>query len=571
MISASGISEYSISDFVFAPPDDSAFRAFLAEATGERCYLVELDGLSLAVTGGRSTSISDSGISELSISDASGGVPAGLETLRYATHEYVTHAADAPADTPYSGRVEGPPEIDRRIAGRNRIGGLTEVRAEVSLVNSDGALDLLQRNYALEGRRARILIGRPPDQLTGAGGDARADFGTYFTGILKNLTIDEGVVHCSLSDGSAKLRRLVNEAVYAGTGGLEGGDDLKGKNKPVALGPAPNVPAPLVDAAKLIYQVHDGVVNDVPAVYDRGIALTRGADYSDAADMDTTAPAAGFYRVWRGGGYFRLGATPAGTVTADVEGDADPSYVNTTATIVLRLLAVRLGLASDEIDSTSFLNLDVVQPAVVGDWYGASPVTCAEAIDRFLYGAGCFGGFNRYGTFEAGLVTSPLGQAEEWSFDELEIRSVERVPLPAEVEPIVWRVGVGWQRNYTVQTDLAAAVSAARRTFCAQAVRVSSTEDGAILSRHLLAQALGPIEALYALEADAQAERDRQMALWGVRRGAYRVTVPAAGLLCDLGSVGRLSHPRFGWMDGVSASVLAHNAQGTEIQLTVLV
>jgi hypothetical protein len=442
------------------------------------------------------------------------------------------------------------------------VGGLTEVFAEIALRNEDGALDFLKRDYAIEGRRARILIG---DATA-----ARSTFGEFFVGIAKAVELSESEVRITLSDGSAKLRRLLNETLYAGSGGLEGGDDLKGKNKPVALGVCLNVPAPLVDSATLIYQVHDGAIEDVPAVYDRGVALTKGADYADASELNTVAPAAGSYRVWKGGGYYRLGATPAGLCTADVKGEASPSYSANTADIVLRILALRCALAADEIDTTSLSNLASAAPAPVGVWYGTGAVSCGQAIDELLYGVGAFGGFDRSGLFNVGLVASPAGAMSSFSVDSIDIRSVEIEHLPASVEPIVWRVGVGWQRNYAVQTDLAASVTAARRTFCAEALRVSTTESVSTQSRHLLAQALGPIEALYAEEADAQVERDRLMALWGARRTLYRVGMFAIGLARELGDVGIFSHPRFGLTDGVVGRVVGHSAEGTRTELLVL-
>lgn len=563
MISGGAIGEFAIDEHDFTAEDDSAFAAFLALATAPRCYLLELDALSLAATGGVSAAISDAAIGEVGISENDAELSPGVVTLRFGSQEYTTHAADSPAHTPYEGRIVGVPVTQRRISGRDGVGGMTEVEGQIALRNEDAALDFLKHNYAVEGRRARILIGDADA--------ARSTFGEFFVGITQSLQIAQGEVSITLSDGSAKLRRILNETLYAGTGGLEGGTDLKGKNKPVALGVCLNVPAPLVDSAKLVYQVHDGAISDVPKAYDRGVELAKGADYADAGEMDTVAPAAGAYRVWKGGGYFRLGATPAGQVTADAHGEASPSYADITSDIVLRILALRCGLGGDEIDATSLSNLGSRAPGQVGKWYGTGPVTCGEAIDEFLYGVGAFGGFNRLGLFSAGLVASAAGQPETFSVGSIDIRYVEIAELPASVEPIVWRVGVSWGRNYTVQADLAAAVTAARRTFCAEATRISTVEDSTTLSRHLLAQSLSPVEALYALEADAQAERDRLLALWGTRRKMFRVGLKAQGIQRDLGQVGTFIHPRFGMIDGVSGLVIGQLARGTDTEALVLV
>jgi hypothetical protein len=566
--------EYGFCDAGYTPLDTSAFDAFLAEVTGRRCWVLELDAYSLAQPGGVSCAFGDAGFGEVGFGEARGQETAGVSTLRFSTHGYTSHADDSPAHTYHESRIKAPPIVDRQIAGRDGIGGLTTVYAEITLNNRDGGLDELDRDYSLGGRRARILIGRAPDPLTGKGGDALANFGVVFTGVLQVSRVGEDVMQIRLSDGTVRLqRRLVNEATYTGAGALEGGDDIKGRNKPVALGEALNVPAPLVDSAKLIYQVNDGEINDVPAAYDRGIALDQGADYTSEADLNTTAPAAGEYRVYKAGGYVRLGATPAGTMTFDVEGDASGGYVTTVAEIVHRIVAQRAGLNSSEIDPTSIAQLAIDAPAPVGLWIGTSPMSCAQVVDDLLYGIGAFGGFSRYGAFTVGRVADAIGETEAAAYSDIDIMDVQREALPAPVDPIVWRVGVGWQRNYTVQNDFAAAVPAARRTFAAQPLRISSTEDSGIFSRHLLARNFGPIEAHYAEEADADDERDRLFALWGVKRSLFRILLRnMSAMALDLGEVVRIEHyPRQGLAAGASARVLGHRIQGSRVELKVLV
>ena len=125
---------------------------------------------------------------------------------------------------------------------------------------------------------------------------------------------------------------------YLGTGGTEGGDDLKGKPKPLCFGQVFNVPAVPVDTANLIYQVHDGIINSVTAAYDRGVALNKVGG----------VPAAGEYSDDLANGTFTLGGSPTGTVTADVQGSADPSYVSVTSDIVKRVVKSYGGLKDDD-------------------------------------------------------------------------------------------------------------------------------------------------------------------------------------------------------------------------------
>lgn len=539
-------------DATDAAAESLAWQAFLAEVLAERCWLLELDAFALASSGARSSEYGDAAYGEMGYGDADAGVSAGVVTLRWSDRGFTTRASDAPASTHYDARLAAEVSIERRIAGRSGIGGLVRTTGQVSLINADGALDALTRDYSIGGRRVRLLIGRP--------GDALADFGAVFTGVAREPQTGTAHMVLQISDGAAKLEVPVNQTVYAGTGGTEGGSDLKGKPKPRGWGHVYNISPPLVDAAGLVYQANDGPISDVPAVYDRGVALTKVVG----------APAAGQYSVDAAAGTFTLGATPAGTVTCDALLDASGAgYVDSTADIVLRLLGLA-GLASDEIDPASFSNLDSAAPAEVGIWTGTEPRTVDELIDTLLAGVGAFGGFNRLGAFSVAVLAEPVGTPKD-AFGESDILDLEILPLPPEVEPLAWRCAVAWQRSYTVQDDLAASVSAARRTFAAQGVRVAASQDGSILSRHLLARDYSPLEDHYAQEADAQAEAARRFSLWSRGRRQARLKLPARAMARALGDLVRLEHRRLGFGAGLDARVLALRLERARVQMEVLV
>jgi hypothetical protein len=555
---------YSSFDIKF-PTVNAAWEAFLREITTPRAWEIEIDALPLAASGARTGTFSGSTLSALAFSGADAAAVTGaLTTLRYSTHGYTSKGTDTPAYTHYRALMLTGPRLERAIVGRNGIGGLTRCLAQAVLDNRDGTFDSLNRNYATDGRNVTIRSGRPTDPLT--------SHGIVFKGVVAGepvIALDK--VTIPLSDGIARLAVRVNPNTYAGTGGLEGGTDLKGKPKPKCYGQVPNVSALLVDTVKLIYQVHDGAINDVPKVYDRGIDLSpaRGADYVDLADLNATAPAAGSYRVLKSGGYFRLGSAPSGTVTADVQGDAPASggYVNRTALIIMRLLSAA-GLTSSDIEPTSFGVLDTDQPAAVGIYRGAEIATIDDMVDELLAGAGAFGGFTRYGAFQVGQIKTASG-TEKDTLTDAHILSIERVPLPDPVMPTVWRTFVGWGKNYTVQPDLAAAVPADRKAFTAEAIRYSKAEDASISSRRLLAKEL-TVDADFALEADAAAETLRIFNLWGKPREIYKVTTRPRALTRDLGDVVVVKHRRFGLAAGISMRVIGHAVNGNQVQLTVL-
>lgn len=553
MFGGAAFGELAFCEQDHTPLDSDAFEAFLAEVTAARCWLLELDALSLASTTARSAAFGDAGFGEMGFSSDDAGVTGGVQTLRFSSHGYISHASDSPAYTHYDQRIRPGVLVERSTVDGQGLGGLTRVYAQLELDNADGALDTLLANYSIGGRRARILVGRP--------GDALADFGVEFSGVALTPVIAQQSVRIALSDGSRKLERIANETAYAGTGGVEGGSDLKGKRKPRCYGKVYNVSPPLVDSANLIYQVHDGAINDVPQAYDRGVALTKVAG----------APAAGQYQVDTTAGTLKLGATPAGTVTCNVEGDASGSgYTTRIADIVKRILLNQAGLATTEVDSTSFDNLNGAAGGAVGIWLGTEPRACAEVVRELLVGVGAWGGFSRSGAFTVGVLDSPVGVTPSGELTDREIVSVTRLPLPSEVDPVVWRVVVGYQKNYTVQNDFAAAVTAAQRTFAAEPMRTAKQENATIQSRHLHALELGPLPGLYVNESDASAEATRLLNLWGSVRGMYEVKTRPLALNRDIGQVVTLRHPRHGFASGRAARVVGHAVRGWDVTLKVL-
>jgi len=237
---------------------------------------------------------------------------------------------------------------------------------------------------------------------------------------------------------------------------------------------------------------------------------------------------------------------------------------------VQRILINQANLYSTQIEPSSFAQLNTDAGAAVGIWIGAESRTCAEVVNELLSGVGAFGGFNRYGLFSVGLVAAPLG-TEKATFTDEDIVRAMREPLPSMADPAVFRTLVGWQKNYTPQTDLAAGVTAARRTFAAQGLRVAKREDLSIQSRHLLAREYGPVASLYALEADAIAEAQRLFDLWSARRVHRLALGSLSALTRELGQVVVAQHARHGLSLGVAARILGHKVTSGGVELKVLV
>lgn len=96
---------------------------------------------------------------------------------------------------------------------------------------------------------------------------------TVMVGTMQNPDVTPDLVLIKLRDLPQEMAVPVQTTKYAGSGTLEGGDDLTGKPKPLCFGKVLNVAPPMVDSTKLIFQVHDGALASLDAVRDRGVAL----------------------------------------------------------------------------------------------------------------------------------------------------------------------------------------------------------------------------------------------------------------------------------------------------------
>lgn len=196
----------------------------------------------------------------------------GTRVLRVTTgNGFMTRPTDVPANTYYLSVLDQPADISRHMFSPGTTSGRSKVAlGDVVLLNEDGALDAW-RSYAFDGRPITIEDG------TVAGG-----FTTSLVATMDGVPeFGARTVTIRLRDRQAELDTPLQTNRYAGNNalpaGLEGvATDLKGKPKPFLLGVGTNIPAPSVNSAKLVHQIHDGALASVEGVYDRGIALVPG-------------------------------------------------------------------------------------------------------------------------------------------------------------------------------------------------------------------------------------------------------------------------------------------------------
>ena len=474
----------------------------------------------------------------------------GNRTLYFSSQGFTagsTPPSGGVAHTAYEPRIKQPAVLRRDCFDKGTTGGESRVGyGALELVNLDGGLDYLA-DLGIDGQPISLIFG----SMSRKGAPV---WETVLVGTVEQPAIGWSSVTLRLRERQAEFAKPLSAATFAGTNalpaGLEGVDDIKGNTKPVCFGKVFNISPPLVNTSRLIYQVNNGGVQSVDAVYDRGLALTKGADYSSQADMETTAPSASNFRCWPAGGYFRLGSSPTGIITADVTQGANAA-ARTTAQL-LKQVALSMGIVAGDINATDVTSLDTANAGEVGYWTDES-TNANNAMDDLANSVGAWWGFDRLGKLRMQRLEAPSGTPAVY-LQPADIVRIDRVANNDAGRGIpAWKVTLGYKKFSTVQpNDLAGAVSITRRQELAKQYRTVSAEDATIQTRHKLATPL-EFDTLLIDAGVAQTEATRRLTLYKAERATITARLALDASLIstlDLGVVVRLTLPRFGMDTG---------------------
>lgn len=401
-------------------------------------------------------------------------------TLRFADGQYVDGS-----DNLYRKRLKNPALI--KVSPND--GGVFKIFSgasvgEVELDNTDGALNYIA-DYAIDGRAATLSLYNGTTTTT------------YFSGTCGASAREEGgSIFITLRTLKDLLDTDHPQAVYAGNNALPAGEegvagDLKGAVKPRCYGGVLNQTTKLVNTSLLIHQASARTSTVIAAVYDRGVALTQGADYANIAAMEATAPAAGQYRRYQG--YFRLGSAPAGTITADSD---DTS--NLAGNVLSAICAER----SVSVDSASITMLNSI--GSVGLLIDSTTKT-SDMINELIKGLGCYWYY-----IGSTIYASKIALASTSTFD-LNYWHIEKIVrkgtgLGSNGLPVS-SVKIQADKIETTQTDLNnTSVSATRVARLLAQYRKTEQNSSTTLTRHPLAPTINIDSCLRSItDADAVA------------------------------------------------------------------
>lgn len=422
--------------------------------------------------------------------------------------------------------------------------------------SSVGVIEVAWQDGLDDDLAALAFDGRPITIRLGRNGDALASCPVLYTGRGEATYWTESRFSIVLRDPQIAFDKPIQSAFYLGDGSTyEGGADLEGFPKPIALGQPRNVTPVKVDGttANLIYQFHDGRAKAVDAVYVNGVAWINDGD---TANLPAWTPIAGRFKTDLDRGMFRLGSQPNGLVTADVQGDnacPDVTFPQRAADLVRRIAKQRAGLTAGEIDATALATLNSNAPYALSFYTGTQNPTIAEVLDEIL---GSVGGF-RYFTAAGVLVMGQLRfRPATFSISRAAAQiAADGLRVPRQAPP-AYSVKLGYGRMWTVMqpNDFAGVVSDAFRAERSTEFRYRSSSDSSVSDRYATAREIvEPTLIDSSTHADLEAYRrllllkSARVVEIDARRVPYQITP---------GQTITVTHPRFGFDAGVSVAAL---------------
>lgn len=545
------IGQFAISETGLDLSTPDRFKQLLNEPEIDLVYLIEFSPYDSTV----SNTVQGVGISTNAIGDFGFNYKGSVVTLRYSDVGFYTSPSDTPANTSYKPVTNNAFQFDISVFN-GEFSGRPASFGAIRILNGDGDYDeILDYNWI--GRNVKVLVGTKDFTYN--------QFVKVFDGIASGLEYSEDEIIVNIQNNDRVLETEFVQVRYEGTGGLDGGADIEGIVKPLLYGEALRLTPVLVDAANLIYQIHDGSMQSVDAVYDRGVALTNGGD---VADITTATPSASQFITQLSGGYIKLGSSPDGQITVDAKGDNTGGYINLSGQIISRLIRTKLGLfnfTSSQIDQGALNTLDNQITGKVGIYL--SDVTNVQTIlNDLLTPLQAYWLFDRQGALTVDFADVP-GQSL-LTFTESDI-------IDNEIEVIqtyspTWRISVGYARRLTNQQEIASAASDAYRSFNEEEYRVIVNEN-----RNIRRAAATAVEKKYdtALvdKVDAEALTQRLVNVYSEVRKVYRVRVTNLLFRVFIGDTVTLQLNRFGLSSGkkfviVSISEDAETGE-TELEL----
>lgn len=449
-------------------------------------------------------------------------VEVSTETPRYlSTVAYTTLPTDTPANLGYTPIVASGVSFTERLS----LDGKASLSyGDIEIHNEDGSFDTWLDDVWVN-RAITIAVG----DITWP----RGQFVTLFSGVVASFeSRSPGRLNIVLRDKMERLNTPVTEAELGGT------SENKDRIIPITLGEAHNVSPLLVDAANHIYQVNNGPCERIIEVRDNGVPVTKTDNLS--------------------AGKFTLVASPAGTITASVQGVTP--YVNTVAGCV-KTLVKSYGTPSErftdsDIDLTNFSSFDTANPQPVGVYLSdrSNVLSVAQQLSESVGGTLAM---SREGKLRLIKLVFPVAShSVEIGESDYEAGSFQLKSRPE----VLAGVRLNFCKNWTVQTTLDTGIPSEHKDLFAQEWLTTVVRDSGTATAYRLYAEPEEVPIMLLKRSDAEAEAQRRLNLWKTQRNVYSFRGFAHLLRLELGQQVLLKSKRFGLSEGKRGIVVGINS-----------
>ena len=491
-----------------------------------------------------------------------------LQTTRLTSgYGYRSASSDTPALAAYDPRLQdaGTFQVTAFEPGKT-VGRATIDLGEISMVNVDGEFDGIIDD-AFDGRDVRII--QMPNE------DDPLDQGVRLATLTMQQTqVSTKSLTLRLRNRLGLLDTDIQDNTFAGTttsgtaGNAEGDSQLRDRIKPLVFGRVFNITPPPADRFNLIYQASDVAVNDITAVYDKGIELLDpDTNQSTLTDLKDATVQSARFQTTHSIGMFKLGAPADGQITADVA-EGSTASDRTAAQVTRRILLNQTDLTTSDLDDTTFSDLDAKNSAEVGIFIGRQR-RVIDVVSDVLSSVGAFLTAKRNGQFAVYRLDLPgPDDTPVQTYDEhliFERDDLERVPTGDEGRGIpAWKINLNYKRNWTVQgsDQLAGRAQSClgedRKQFLRTEFQEIVKTDPSVKNKHKRPAEL-TFNTLLTNRTAAEAEAQRRLDIFSRLRERYQFRVKADffdGV--DLNDTIQIKFPRFGLDDGKLFKVIGY-------------
>jgi hypothetical protein len=490
-------------------------------------------------------------VAEITLTVDAGGT---TQTFYMGTSGYATKPTDTPANTYIAPRIKSVGSFRRELFSGSRVTGAVRPSfGEIVLMNGDGGLDAWM-GYAISGSKVTVRIGDENAAYP-------AGYTTVYVAYAQHLVADFSEIRLRLRDRLNLLDQPLITSQFTGAGGLEGSTGMAGKLKQWVSSDPCWFPPILIDAASQLYFVQStgtGGLSGLFAIYEGGIAITRGTDYPDAATCISTSPAAGQARFWFGTGgngpvYVRLGSVPQLDLRVNGFG-----YQTSGSAWTFSAMAAQAGISGG------------TGAGAVGAQYVDDSRTYLDVME-----AGCtqffiYFGMTRLDAFVSAVFNVP-GVTASYSFNQHNAKSWTRTPVQ-DMDAPVWSLTANVGKTYP--GNVAAGASATNKEIYQRAPWWSSVAktDAAVKTANP-----GAVAAVVSTDVRAFSNTTDQTTFttgyftrYGVRRDFYTCTVPldAATISLELHDTVEIKLPRFGLNSGKKMRIITQQIDCDKRQIT---